>query len=214
MDSYRDTAADEVATERPDANYSAAQEQVPLPALAPTPSAKRPKITRAVALAARERERRGFRFELFRTMPGEYAHVKRLSLADRTMLGSLPTAMQERVLRLLNETRGDGDAGPLTIAKITKNQTRQEDLANAFCVAGFLDPTLVGTEDELANNFDALVVTDLALEERLAYLNACLGNDEVAARRLEPFPDESDGAVVGLPTDVPDGDAPVLAATG
>jgi len=175
---------------------------------------RRPRITRAVALAARERERRGFSFELFRTAPGERAHVKRLSLADRTMLGSLPSAMQERVLRLLNETRGDGDAGPLTIARITKNQTRQEDLANAFCVAGFIDPVLVGTEADLAANPDALVVTDLALEERLAYLNACLGNDEVAARRLEPFLDEPDGVVDVLPPDVPDGDAPVAAAAG
>jgi len=177
-------------------------------------AARRPRITRAVALAARERERRGFRFELFRTAPGEHAHVKRLSLADRTMLGSLPSAMQERVLRLLNETRGDGDAGPLTIARITKNQTRQEDLANAFCVAGFIDPVLVGTEADLAANPDALVVTDLALEERLAYLNACLGNDEVAARRLEPFLDEPDIPMDSLSPDVPDGDAPVAAAAG
>ncbi len=91
----------------------------------------------------------------------------------------------------------------LSWEQLARNQARQLRLADALCVAGFLKPRLVFDEADLDGDPHTLVVTDLHPEERLRYFNICLGNDEEAAKRLEPFPAP---AVAGVPV-VPAGAA-------
>lgn len=139
----------------------------------------------------------GLLFPLSATSIGEdkvwQARVRRLNTTDRAAIEMLPTAMQETVMaglkafqKLQKETKD-----PDTLMDVAKQNDEMMTTANAFCLAGFIEPRLVATEAELSANTDAYLVTDIAAEDRLSWFFACADADHAAARSLKSFRPES-----------------------
>ncbi|MDP9363120.1 MAG: hypothetical protein M3Q10_02610 [Chloroflexota bacterium] len=165
----------------------------PVPPRPPAPS-------RAAVLERRRKEREGdIDFEFKSTASGWFGKVRRPSLADRAAMGAMPTAIQDRVVFQLNKNRptpGENPDAPLTAQRQMRNSGNNEDLANVLFLAGVVVPRVTEDEAELDGSNDVWLVTDFHLNDRLAFLQWCLGNDETAAGRVEPFRRESDGALV------------------
>ncbi len=109
--------------------------------------------------------------------------------------------MQDRIVFMLNRVRAsqdDAPDAPLTIDRIMRNLETNEEQANLYCTAGFVVPRLVETEAEVTDDTTWLV-TDVHIQDRLDFQNACVGSDAASARRLAPFPDEPGAAVAGVP---------------
>lgn len=148
----------------------------------------------------REQERVGFWMPLART--GGWAHIRLLSVLDKTTLAGLSTDMQNRVLQVFADaTKGNPRA--TTVAQFTKNRDQMEKLANVVCVASFIAPKLVMTEAELDDDPHTLLVTDLHIDERLAVYNIVMGTEagKTEEAKLKPFRrPEPTGLVDTLPT--------------
>lgn len=131
----------------------------------------------------RRREREGFKFRLFRS---DYdARVRLVSLADRAQMAALPANIQDRLTKVMKQQQATQSSEDF--AGFLRGSGLTLDMADIFCVAGFIDPPLVMTEDELVYQPDAWVVTDLHPDERVAFFQACNDEGGDAASRLEPF---------------------------
>ncbi len=151
----------------------------------PTPAPSVP--TREQARAKRAQERIGFWMALPWT--GGQAHVRLLSMADRSTLVGLPRDQQSLVIAVFEESN-KLNAGKLTIERISKNAGHQERLANVLCVAGFLTPRLVPTEADVdESDPHCMVVTDLHIQERIRYFQMATGNQPDEVEKLVPFSD-------------------------
>jgi hypothetical protein len=153
--------------------------------------------TRQAALEKREQEERGYLMPLPRT--GGWAHVRVLSLADTATFAGLPVQAANQVLRVFDELGREQGAMPLTMERLRRNQQRQEELANLVCAVGFIRPRLVLTEAELDGDPYTLLVTDLHLDERIAYLQSVLSADAQAVRSFRAVDGAAAGAVDALP---------------
>lgn len=142
--------------------------------------------SRAEIIAFRQKEEtEGIPFDLSSTMPGFEGRVKRLTLADRAQTGSLPSAMQDRVVAAINRNNQGGGSTSLSVSQYLRRLGNNEDMASPICLIGFLSPRLVETEEELAGLEDAMLLTDIDINDRLAYLNFVLGTDLTAGGRLK-----------------------------
>lgn len=161
------------------------------------PGSAKQRLPMTEILERREKEANGdIDFELKATIPGFVGKVRRLSIVDRMAIGALPTVIQDRVVFLINAARGSSsDNAPLTLNRLMKSQGNNEDLANALCLAGFVYPRMVASEDE-ADNVESLYIGNVSIHDRLAYLSWCNGNDETAGGRIEPFRYQPDGPLV------------------
>lgn len=179
-----------------------------VPTPAPMPKRKMPSLAEVRALRTQENE--GVDFELRGTFPGFLAKVKRLTLADRVQFGMLPSAMQDRIVFALNASRqAPGASDALTKKRYIKNLTNNEDLANAVCLGGFIEPRLTEDIEEADEDAGVWFLGDIQISDRQAYLNWCLGNDEAAAGRLKSVPGESAGSLDGVEDDEDDGSTAV-----
>jgi hypothetical protein len=151
--------------------------------------------TREELLKAREQEGKGFLFHLHRS--GFDAHVRWLSIADLSTLVGLPVAQQNIVLKVFNDYRREQDrqskqkgTTPLTWDKVLENQSNSLEIADVLVCAGFINPKVVLTENDLDGDEHTIVVTDLHKAERLRYSQIALGQNEEEAAKLAPFPEE------------------------
>lgn len=153
-------------------------------------------LTPEKARAAREAAQQGRRFRLVHT--GGWAVVRRFTPTDRIAIGRLPEAQQQRVLNALAKASDNANArrsdGTISRSIALDNMRRQEDLINAYCVAGFVRPPLIFAETDRTNP-DQVVVTDLDMKDREAFFAVCETDSEAAARRFAPFPGEPAGDV-------------------
>lgn len=144
--------------------------------------------TREQVRAARQRETSvGFEYPL--PFTGGTARVRALSIVDRATIKALPTAIQDDLAAEMTKRSGSGrQVDAQVIKSMLSTLENQERIANAFCVLGFLQPSVVATEDDL-NPDDPyqIVVTDLHIEERVGYLQHCLHVETVQAGRLRRF---------------------------
>src|SRR5690242_13410865 len=111
-------------------------------------------------------------FELHRT--GGYAHVRELSAADLAlMVEGLPSDLQAAVLSVFQDNAENVRQAPSQISweRIRKNVTQQKQLADAACIAGFVQPRIVATQAEAdaANDDNVWCVDDLHPEERIKF---------------------------------------------
>lgn len=175
------------------------------------PTVERPLLTPGALKAKRESAARGFLFKLRRTSlevgQDVYANVKPLDLTDHVVIGSLPSAMQSRVMRAMMAISKTTPAlnektNTLSVPVAIRNLEKNEDLVNAYCVAGFIDPPLIWVETDRVNT-SQVVVTDIALTDRREFFALCGNSAEDEADRLLPFPARS---VPGVETR-PAGDA-------
>lgn len=155
-------------------------------------------LTRDKARATIQREERGYLFELPYT--GGQARVRRIPLAHLATVAGLSSEMQGTVLEVFREVQTGGTFAVKNWQDLERNQQRQEQLANGLCIAGFLQPRLTESEAEAdaANDPNVLWVGEIAIQDRLAYLQTVMNPDSEAAKALAPFPENgASGAQLG-----------------
>jgi hypothetical protein len=178
-------------------------------------------ITRQAIIEHRERQQRdGFTFPLAATSLGmpevQLARVRRLTTMDRAAIEQLPQDVQAKVwdgLRIVQEERrrADGGEDPRSLLEAVTNNEKVLPAANAYCIASFIDPVLVASEAELAQHPNAMLVDDIAAEDRVTFFWACNDPNSEAARSMKLFrpPVEADAT----PAHVPAGPAEPVAPT-
>ena len=181
--------------------------------------------TRTALLEHRRRQQEdGFLFPLAATSVGMdetlQARVRRLNTTDRASIEMLPSAVQDTVFSGMKafekEQKAAEEAGkPGSLSDVVLSNQRVLLAADAVCIAAFIEPKLVATEDELAANPGAYTVNDIAAEDRISFFMACADADSASARQLKTFrhkPAESvaagaTGGLASFPTIGPDGAA-------
>lgn len=146
-------------------------------------------LTRERARETRQRDERGYLFPLPYT--GGEARVRRIPLAKLASVAGLTSEMQGTVLEVFREVQTGGTFAVKNWQDLERNQQRQEQLANGLCVAGFIQPRLTESEAEAdaANDPNVLWVGEIAIQDRLAYLQTVMNPDSEAAKALAPFPE-------------------------
>jgi hypothetical protein len=125
---------------------------------------------------------------------GLEARVRDLPFADITLLMGIPGHMRPEVAQAMKLARTSADAVAsgdfeIMLAGIEANDA----VARAICIAGFIYPRLVPTDDDLDGTDDCWLVTEIPSADRMAYfqyINRTRRN-EGAARdlaRLSTFP--------------------------
>jgi hypothetical protein len=146
-------------------------------------------LTRDAARAARQREERGYLFDLPYT--GAQARVRRIPLAKLASLVGLTSEMQTTVLEVFREVQTGGSFAVSSWQDLERNQVRQEQLANGLCIAGFLEPLL--TESEAEADADPtgqkVWVGEIDIRDRLTYLQTVMNPESEAAKAMAPFPE-------------------------
>lgn len=152
-------------------------------------------VTRKRAQDSRKERSEGVFFEL--PVTGGFARVRMLNLADANALTWIPNELVETFVRVANEIEGQEkikSKAVLNSAAAFKSLTQRiadaNRLADAFCVYGFIKPTLTATQEEAdqANSDSVMWVEELDIDERMAYMEQCFaGSDMQGARILDPF---------------------------
>jgi hypothetical protein len=135
------------------------------------------------------------------------AHVRRLNITERAVIDALPLNLRQTVFegvkeyeRLTKQNRANPNAGlGNTLEEIVTNNEKSMKAADAFCVAAFIRPKLVYTEDERQNDPYTWTIDKVAVEDRALMFMACMDADSQAAGLLKLFrpetrPDVSDVA--------------------
>lgn len=146
-------------------------------------------VTRSKAREQSRRETHGYLFPLPYT--GGEARVRRIPLAKLASVTGLSGEMQATVLEVFREIQSGGSFAVRSWQDLERNQARQEELANGLCVAGFLEPRLTETQAEAdaANDEGVLWVGEIAIQDRLAYLQTVMNPESEAAKAMAPFPE-------------------------
>jgi hypothetical protein len=159
----------------------------------PIPPSVRTHMSRAEA-QERQRAMRDVGVPFVLNELGLEARVRDLPFADVTLLMGIPAHMRPEVAQAMKTSRASADAVAsgdfeIMLAGIEANDA----VARAICVAGFIYPRLVPTEDDLDGTDDCWLVTEIPSADRMAYfqfINRTRRN-EGAARdlaRLSTFP--------------------------
>ncbi len=133
--------------------------------------------------------------------------VRRLNLADRATIDALPTHLQSTVwegvkeFEKLQKANKAGKEDPQSLSEAVMNNQKSLRAANAFCVAAFISPVIVVTEEEFERNTEAqYVVTDIAEEDRINVFMLCLDGDSEQAKKLKLFRPERPADAAARPT--------------
>lgn len=105
------------------------------------------------------------------------AKVRRFELGERAVYFGAPESMSKRIsartkdyARIMGKHNISMSAGAnmsqLAFMLTMSQEPEFEAIANLVCLVSFVDPPLVETERELADNPDAWLVTDLTLGDR------------------------------------------------
>lgn len=146
------------------------------------------------ALAAQEQRERGYLFFLQGTADGvpRPVRVRKIPMAHLASIQGLSPRQQNLVMEVLNDAQA-GRLNAKTWTELSKTQDKQEELADAMCIGGFMKPRLVGTEAEeqaqrAQGDTTVLWVKRIPIEDRVAFLSTVMNPGGAAARTLEPFP--------------------------
>lgn len=115
------------------------------------------------------------------------ARVKIVNLADRALLDTLPVVLRRRVAELFFSDTGRPPTRIDPMGNMDRGTKRNREVANAYACAGFIDPHLVMTQDEVRDPERDLWVEAVSLHDRLEYVRICEGDEGLAARRLDAF---------------------------
>jgi hypothetical protein len=118
------------------------------------------------------------------------ARVRRIPLATLTTISGLNSEMQTQLMQVFADAR-EGRITAETWAELERNQKQQKEMANAFCMVAFLEPTLVVTQAEAdaANSPTVLWVEEIDIRDRVNFLMSVLDPEGEAARTMAPFPE-------------------------
>jgi hypothetical protein len=125
-----------------------------------------------------------------------YAVVKIINLTDRTLIGILPMDVRRAVERLFfagenparNKQKGN-------MQRMEEGLQRVKQIGYVYGCAGFVDPQLVMTPQDVKDPEKQAWVGSIALHDLTEFSRICEGDEALAARRLEPFLEQSDPAV-------------------
>lgn len=171
--------------------------------MAPKSNGAAPPSRAAAIRAAREATRttRETTFPLSAT--GGEAVVRRLDLLELIALDAIPAALQSIVNDLLEtQLGGEGTGeepavtdviraagGPLAALK------QQQALADAACLAGFIDPRVVAQASDVTNPDTEIIIDEIERSDRLAYWTWCQGGELPAL--IGVFPEPAAAAAAG-----------------
>lgn len=157
-------------------------------------------ISRDKMIAARKNSmEKGFWFPLETTsiQVGEEikVNVRRISMMDKAILEILPLNVQNVVWEGLQEyqrevKKAQAAGDPQSLAEAVRNNSQALKAADAWCIASFIRPRIVRTEDELALYPDAWLLDDIAPEDRVSLMQACTDSSSDAAKLLKTFREE------------------------
>lgn len=183
-------------------------------------------ITPDMAYRAFEERNRETDFALtstFPNMPGAVAKVRIPDLGDPDILAMLPEQLLRDMLVTINtiETTENGQApldltkpDELDIARLKANARQARALADAYCVAGFVDPPLAYSEQErkTARHMPLELVHPA---DRARFFNWCNAQNAGATATAGAFPDGSaEGVATGGPGGVDGGTTEPVADAG
>jgi hypothetical protein len=143
------------------------------------------RLSRAEVLQMRRLAEQGVPWFLERL--GVEVTVRQLSFADKTMLAGVEPRIQgELTAAFQDRAKATAEAQP-GFENVIVQAALNERIANAVCVAGFIDPPLVFTEADLASKPDAWVVTDIPIDDRIKYRDFAFGQEPEEVRRIATF---------------------------
>lgn len=119
------------------------------------------------------------------------ARVKRISLRDAASIDQIPARLQDVVNKGLEtlesaqkKIRDEGGANTETLRDRVKGNTDVLAAASAYCLATFIDPPLVESEDQLRDNPEAWLVTDVHPDDQVDIFFGNLDADSPAAKKF------------------------------
>jgi hypothetical protein len=167
---------------------------------APAPSPKRFVLTASAAREARQKREEIHDFELTHTMPGAFARVRLVDLQDPEILtNALPARLLAELLETVREVEGQeagGEARELSVIEKIDLARKNMHAIVAYCIAGFVEPPLILSEDDRdPRRDDEVVVTDIDARDRQRFFDWCQGRYEEASATVLPFPQGSASTV-------------------
>lgn len=171
----------------------------PAPQPEPAPVQAGPKRLDPAALRARrQREAAGYDFVLRATTDEDgnptVARVRRPDIFDADEIGKLPQHMQHAIFRLIEEAEAqEGKTPGATVEEsvvdlLARNYASFATLADAYVIAGFIEPRVYATAAEADTN-GGVWVKDIERADRMAFYHHCTGMRTEAAESLTNFRD-------------------------
>ena len=121
--------------------------------------------------------------------------VKRPDIFDADTIRALPTHLSASIFKLMEETRkhegelSEDELREQPIDHLINNYGNSSDMAEAFVLAGFVEPRAYDTPEE-ADREGGVWVKDVAFSDRIAFMNWCNGRaKEVTDPVAETFPE-------------------------
>jgi hypothetical protein len=186
--------------------------QADAPATSPEPA--RFVLTASLADLAKQKRDETHEFALTSTMPGAFATVRVPDLGDPDILTMLPDQLLRDMLVTVNGIEANENGTGLDISKpdevdierLKANAKQSRALADAYCVAGFVDPPLAYTERDQKTTAHVLLEA-IHPADRARFFNWCNAQGSGATATVTAFPDGSaEDMAVGGPGGV-DSDA-------
>lgn len=150
------------------------------------------RMTRAQRMRAQRQAARdtGIPFRLIHSGIDEPVMVRRLDLLEMVQLGAFPSHLQAVVDRIIAAQIGGGStdrsASDVLMADGALAGVRHiQAMADATCIAGFVDPQLVATEAEITNPHEQFALTELNAKDRMRFWSFCQGEEAASADALK-----------------------------
>lgn len=187
--------------------------------MARSPNGKADKIVRAEIIRKAAAER-SMTFPLPHSGGGD-AIVRKLTVQDLVALESMPTASQQAVAKMLESVISDGNTKVnMSIADMMKAMGGPLEgirlvtvLADAAIIAGFIDPQVMYTREEVKDESTQVALEDIDSRDRMSFWEFCQDAEEAESKAYAAF-FQSGQAGSGVPAPRDSDHVSVLQAVG
>jgi hypothetical protein len=121
-----------------------------------------------------------------------YAEVRLVNLLDRATLNQVVPEVRALVMKLFfaGEANQRGNRKKESPEQRMESQMRRlKDIGYAYGVAGFINPKLVMRPEDVRDPDKETWVGSVELADLTEFVRICEGDDQLAKRRLQSFPD-------------------------
>lgn len=113
------------------------------------------------------------------------ARVKLPSFVNRAMINELPRDVQKIAAELMfSNASTPGRVDP--VSNMDRSTKRGREVANLYCVVGFVEPKVYFTQEEAEEN-NGVWVEDIQFEDRWTFVRISDGADELGRQLISPF---------------------------
>lgn len=187
--------------------------------MARSPNGKADKIVRAEIIRKAAAER-NVEFPLPHSGGGT-ALVRKLTVQDLIALESMPTSSQAAVAKMLESVIRDGNAKVnMSIADMMKAMGGPIEgirlvtvLADAAIIAGFVDPQVMYTREEVKDESTQVALEDIDSRDRMSFWEFCQDAEEAESKAYATF-FQSGQAGAGVPAPRDSDNLPLLQTIG